>query len=184
MLSPFSDVASLWSPSSSFYGPLVLLWYLWWFCGESHFVLCQRLIFFLCFADNCLVLFCLIGLLVIRFIPEFGVFFFVQYFFWSPGCIFWFGSEVCLGAMFEATRSNCIVCVCECVYMLETYKLCITTGHTHYGRAKITGSITKTSTLVGHFTHVNRQANNTKSTRYRYTKSASDDNTYAATKRQ
>ena len=74
--------------------------------------------------------------------------------------------------------SNCIVCVCECVYMLETYKLCITTGYTHYGRAKITGSITKTSTLVGHFTHVNRQANNTKSTRYRYTKSASDDNTY------
>ena len=32
----------------------------------------------------------------------------------------------------------------------------------HYGRAKITSSITKTNTLVGHFTHVNRQANNIK----------------------
>ena len=30
------------------------------------------------------------------------------------------------------------VCICECVYMLETYKLCIAPGHTHYGGAKIT----------------------------------------------
>ena len=28
------------------------MWYLWWVCGESHFVLCQRLIFFFCFGNN------------------------------------------------------------------------------------------------------------------------------------
>ena len=73
---------------------------------ENHILFCVRgSYFFICFADNCLDLFCLIGLLVVRFIPEFGIIF-VQYFFWSPGCIFWFGSEVCLGAMFEATRST------------------------------------------------------------------------------
>ena len=44
-------------------------------------------------------MFCLMGLLVARYIPE-GVIF-VQDFILSPGCIFWFGSEVCLGAMFE-----------------------------------------------------------------------------------
>ena len=42
------------------------------------------------------------GLLVARFILKFRIIF-VQYFILSPG--FWFGSEVCLGAMLEAKRN-------------------------------------------------------------------------------
>ena len=59
-------------------------------------------------------------------------------------------------------QSNCTSYLWKCVYMLETCKLRITTGHTHYGRTKISNGITETSTLVGHSAHVNRQANHTK----------------------
>ena len=74
---------------------------------ENHMLFCVRgIYFFLCFADNCLDLCCvLMGLLAVRFIPEFGIIF-VQYSMLSSVCIFWFGSEVCLGAMFVATRNT------------------------------------------------------------------------------
>ena len=67
---------------------------------ENHILFCVRgSYFFICFADNCLDLFCLIGLLVVRFIPEFGIIFcavfllvsWVHILVWFWG---WFGRHV------------------------------------------------------------------------------------------